>query len=118
MEVRPFTIHVPNDVLASLGSSAGALVREWRAKRQMADAAGNRFYVKIDRPAPPPKSGLDHLTARENQVLHSLSLGYTYKEIADTLKISPDTARNHIRHIYEKLRVNSKTEEVLAYVGR
>jgi hypothetical protein len=57
--VRTFTDrNVPNDVLASLGSSAGALVREWRAKRQMADAAGNRFYVKIDRPAPPPKSGL------------------------------------------------------------
>ena len=57
--VRTFTDrNVPKDVMASLGPSGGSLVREWRAKRHMAEGAGNQFYVKIDRPAPPPKSGL------------------------------------------------------------
>ena len=56
--VRTFTDrNVPKDIMAHLGARAGAVVREWRAKRQMAEAAGNQFQVRTDRPAPPPESG-------------------------------------------------------------
>ncbi|MBN2747554.1 MAG: response regulator [Bacteroidales bacterium] len=50
------------------------------------------------------------LSARENEILNKLSKGYRYKEIANQLFISVETVRTHIRNIYEKLQVNSKTE--------
>lgn len=53
------------------------------------------------------------LSPRELDILKGLVKGYSYKLIADELFISIDTVRSHIRHIYEKLQVNSKTEAVL-----
>jgi DNA-binding NarL/FixJ family response regulator len=52
------------------------------------------------------------LTTREAEVLDYLTQGYLYKEIADVLKISYTTVNTHIRHIYEKLHVTSRTEAV------
>lgn len=52
------------------------------------------------------------LTAREKEILSSLSSGNSYKLIASELKISLDTVRTHIKHIYEKLHVHSQTEAV------
>lgn len=52
------------------------------------------------------------LTTRETEILNSLSEGLFYKEVADKLAISIDTVRSHIRHIYEKLQVNSRAEAV------
>ncbi len=59
-----------------------------------------------------PKADYD-LSPRELDILKSLVKGYSYKLIADEHFISIDTVRSHIRHIYEKLQVNSKTEAVL-----
>jgi DNA-binding NarL/FixJ family response regulator len=58
------------------------------------------------------------LTEREEQVLAALAKGLAYKEIADTLNISFETVRTHVRSIYEKLHVHSRTEAVLKYLGR
>jgi DNA-binding NarL/FixJ family response regulator len=58
------------------------------------------------------------LTDREKEVLAALAKGYAYKEIADQLKISFETVRTHLRTIYEKLHVHSRTEAVLKYLGR
>lgn len=52
------------------------------------------------------------LTTRENEILHSLTDGLSYKKLADKYFISISTVRTHIRHIYEKLHVNSKAEAV------
>jgi DNA-binding NarL/FixJ family response regulator len=60
---------------------------------------------------------LQALTPREQEVLASLAKGYSYKEIADALSIGNDTVRNHMRSIYEKLHVHSRTEAVLKYLG-
>ncbi|GJM32096.1 MAG: DNA-binding response regulator [Saprospiraceae bacterium] len=54
-----------------------------------------------------------NLSSRELDILKSLMKGHSYKLIADEHFISMDTVRSHIRHIYEKLQVNSKTEAVL-----
>ena len=53
------------------------------------------------------------LSARELDIVKGLVAGYSYKLIADDLHISIDTVRSHIRHIYDKLQVNSKTEAIL-----
>lgn len=62
-----------------------------------------------------PKSKSDdyHLSLRELDILRGLMKGYSYKLIADELDISIDTVRSHIRSIYDKLQVNSKTEAIL-----
>ncbi len=52
------------------------------------------------------------LTEREVSVLNLLSDGYNYQEIADSLFISVDTVRHHIRNIYKKLHVHSQSEAV------
>ena len=63
-------------------------------------------------PTVQPKIDYD-LSPRELEVLKSLVKGYSYKLIASEHFISVDTVRSHIRNIYEKLQVNSKTEAVL-----
>lgn len=53
-----------------------------------------------------------HLSEREKEVLHLLVNGYSYKMIGAEMFIAIDTVRSHIKKIYEKLHVNSKSEAV------
>jgi len=52
------------------------------------------------------------LTPKEKLVLQYISRGYSNKEIASSLEISPHTVASHIKHIYRKLEVNSRNEAV------
>ena len=58
------------------------------------------------------------LSPREIEVLDLLSKGYLYKEIADMLKLTYATVHTHIRHIYEKLHVRSRTEAVARHLNQ
>ncbi len=58
------------------------------------------------------------LTKREEEILGYLAQGYFYKEIAESLFISVETVRTHIRNIYEKLQVRTRTEAILKYLGK
>jgi len=60
--------------------------------------------------------GMEHLTQREREVLDGLAQGWLYKEIADRLGISVETARKHLKNIYRKLEVSSRTEAVVKYL--
>jgi DNA-binding NarL/FixJ family response regulator len=60
-----------------------------------------------------PKTNDYRLSPREMDILRGLMRGFSYKLIADDLGISIDTVRSHIRNIYDKLQVNSKTEAIL-----
>lgn len=53
------------------------------------------------------------LSQREQEVLAGLVKGLSYKMIADQCHISVDTVRSHIKSIYEKLHVHSKSEAVV-----
>ncbi len=53
-----------------------------------------------------------NLSDREKEVLNHLADGNNYQEIADSLYISVDTVRHHIRNIYKKLHVHSQSEAV------
>ncbi len=61
----------------------------------------------------PPKRDDTKLTAREEEILKLLAEGHSYKTAARELSLSIDTIRFHIRHIYQKLHVHSKSEAVL-----
>ncbi len=52
------------------------------------------------------------LTPKEKIVLQYISRGYSNKEIASSLEISPHTVASHIKRIYRKLEVNSRNEAV------
>ncbi len=52
------------------------------------------------------------LTDREKEILQLLSKGNSFKMIAGGLGLSIDTIRTHVKHIYEKLQVNSQIEAV------
>ncbi len=54
----------------------------------------------------------DELTRREGEVLSLIAKGYSYNEIAGLLELSRNTVRSHIRNIYRKLAVKSRSEAV------
>lgn len=53
------------------------------------------------------------LSARENEILRHLIEGHSYKMIADACFISISTVQFHIKGIYRKLHVNSKSEAII-----
>jgi DNA-binding NarL/FixJ family response regulator len=55
------------------------------------------------------------LTPREEEILKWLAQGFANKEIASRLGASVETVRVHVRHIYEKLHVHSRTEAAAKY---
>ncbi|MDB6017464.1 MAG: two component transcriptional regulator, LuxR family [Pedosphaera sp.] len=59
----------------------------------------------------------EKLSQREEEILEELSKGYTTKEIASHFSISANTVHTHLKHIYEKLHVHSRTEAVLKFLG-
>jgi DNA-binding NarL/FixJ family response regulator len=61
----------------------------------------------------PPRSEDYNLSPRELEVLKLLADGHVYKTAADVLSVSVDTLRFHVRNIYAKLHVHSKSEAVL-----
>ena len=71
-----------------------------------------RRVLELFRRTVSPVSSETSLTQREVEVLQSLVDGCSYKMIAGRHHISIDTVRNHIKHIYEKLHVHSKSEAV------
>lgn len=61
---------------------------------------------------------LQKLSTREKEMLEALSKGLRYKEISDKFFISTETVRKHIRNIYEKLQVNSRTDALNKIYGQ
>lgn len=70
-----------------------------------------RSFTSADGAAPEPPARA--LSERELAVLELLAVGATYGEIARGLSISANTVRTHIRSLYEKLHVASRTEAAL-----
>lgn len=60
----------------------------------------------------------ESLSPREAEVLDLLAKGFLYKEIAEQMKVSYATVHTHIRHIYEKLHVRSRTEAVAKHLNQ
>ena len=78
----------------------------------MTPAIAQKVLDKFRRQSPASSKELNDLTAREKEILECLVEGMSYKMIASSCQISIDTVRFHIRHIYEKLHVGSKSEAV------
>jgi DNA-binding NarL/FixJ family response regulator len=71
-----------------------------------------RRVVEIFRRFRRPEEAQHDLTAHEMRLLRLLIDGHGYKSAATELKVSVNTISFHIRNIYEKLQVHSKSEAV------
>ena len=102
----------------SLNDTLGATVRELRAGGSpispvIARQLLHRF--KKDTPArEQPAAVVDDsgLSEREREVLLFIAKGFTVGEIATMLHLSAHTVATHVKHIYRKLAVHSRTEAV------
>jgi DNA-binding NarL/FixJ family response regulator len=71
-----------------------------------------RRVVRLFREFRPAREATYNLTAQENQLLKLLADGHHKKTAAHAMGISVNTVSFHLKHIYEKLQVHSKTEAV------
>ncbi|NEX62251.1 response regulator [Noviherbaspirillum galbum] len=67
---------------------------------------------------PRPADPANALTDRENMILSGLAKGMTYKEIADKYYIAVGTVSHHVKNIYSKLAVHSRSEAVFEAARR
>ncbi len=86
-------------------------IKEIRIGAPMSASIARRLLSMVrDKEAPP--STQMNLTPRELDILQWLVEGYSYKRIAEKLYISPLTVQSHIKRVYEKLQVHSKSAAV------
>jgi len=71
-----------------------------------------RRVVSLFRQFSPPERADYRLTEQETQILKMLVDGHHYKTAARELGISTNTISFHLKNVYEKLQVHSKTEAV------
>jgi len=79
----------------------------------MSPAIARRVVRHFSQPRPAAAPELARLSPRENDVLAALARGLRYKEIAELLGIGEETVRTHLRNLYAKLEVTSRTEAVI-----
>jgi len=71
--------------------------------------------LRGDQPGDEPRNSLKLLTDREREILQLLSRGESNKAIANTLSISYDTVKQHVRHILTKLNLSSRVKAAVLF---
>jgi len=69
-------------------------------------------------PSSDAREGDPGLTRREREALELIVKGFTYQEVADAMNITHNTATSHIRSIYRKLEVRSRSEAVYEAISQ
>jgi DNA-binding CsgD family transcriptional regulator len=82
-------------------------------ERDLPSFAGNLLSWWDARHTEPGSRGGDTLTGREREVLAMISQGFSNKRIARILEISPETVKSHVKRIFLKLAVSTRTEAVV-----
>lgn len=132
LQIIMLTVYMDNDkIMKSLMAGASGYLIKQTPPAQILDA-----IAEVHRGGSPMSSNIarkvvqyiqqqgatseetSNLSKREYEILTHLAKGYQYKEIAEMLSISVLTVRNHLRNIYEKLQVRSRTEAVVKFLGR
>ncbi len=81
----------------------------------MSREVARKLIESFHRPPPTEASPETLLTPREREILGLLADGLLYKEISERLSIKFDTVGTHLKRIYRKLHVRSRTEAVMKY---
>ena len=127
-EILMFTINDDADhiVRALEAGASGYLLKDASAKdilsainevsthgAPLSRDVARKLITSFHRPTLAPAS--EPLTPREEEILTLLAEGLLYKEIGDKLTIKLDTVGTHIKSIYRKLHVRSRTQAVMKY---
>ncbi len=98
----------------SLNDTLGATVRELRAGGSpISPVIARQLLHRFKKDSPTPAVVDDGgLSEREREVLLFIAKGFTVGEIANMLHLSAHTVATHVKHIYRKLAVHSRTEAV------
>ncbi|MFH1330368.1 MAG: response regulator transcription factor [Actinomycetota bacterium] len=115
----------PQDVVAVIRAGASGYLTKTATARQVVEAlrlvsAGHAVFspqlagfVLEAFPAVDPAAvdpDFDRLTPRQREVLRSIAKGYTYKETADALGVSPRTVETHVSEVLRKLQLTNRSE--------
>jgi DNA-binding NarL/FixJ family response regulator len=100
--------NVPTELIAGIEQVfAGGAPMSMQVARKVVD-----HFQRAEQTA----AEVEQLTTREQEVLALLAKGHLNKEISDQLGISFATVRAHLRNIYEKLHVQSRTEAAAKFL--
>jgi DNA-binding NarL/FixJ family response regulator len=104
----------PADLLAPLGGIEGPVTREVVALRV------REYFQKLVSAMPAGAAALElaSLTPREHEILALLAKGRLAKEIAVLLGISIWTVQGHVKSIFDKLSVHTRTEAVVKFLQK
>jgi DNA-binding NarL/FixJ family response regulator len=131
VQVLVFTVFMDGDLIfRALAAGASGYLLKRTSRREIVDAieqvwsGGAPMSAEIARRvvesfrAPPmaKTAGAEKLTPREEEVLTLLAAGLGTKEIADQMTLSFDTIKFHLKKIYAKLHVRSRTEAVIKFL--
>lgn len=81
----------------------------------VADVARGRMVFPFVDVRSLQRDPLDALTAKERAVLDLLAKGHSNRQLASEMEISLNTVKYHLRSIFEKLDVNSRTQAIALY---
>ena len=112
-----------DDIHKALSAGAGGYLLKNSTRESLipairAVAAGQRWIPQEVATRLASRKMFEELTPREIEVLHQLATGRANKEIADVLKISEHTVKDHLKSILGKLHVADRTEAVTAALQR
>ena len=93
-----------------------AIAEVLRGGAPMTSEVARRVVESFRVRAPQPGAAAE-LSRREQEILELLARGYVNKEIGERLSIGVETVRTHLKHIYDKLHVSSRTEAVAKHLG-
>lgn len=108
---------------ASVGDLARAVIAAGRGEIVLPPEIAIQSLMALAQSQPANPARSEPLTERESEVLTLLAQGHTNKDIAQALFLSVRTVEAHLRSIFAKLAVNSRTEALLwaiqhGYSGR
>jgi DNA-binding NarL/FixJ family response regulator len=92
-----------------------------RAMREVQEGSGAmsgeiaRRVIEYFREQTTTSAEVEKLTAREREILELVVHGLGNKEIADRMSVTVAAVRFHLKHIYQKLHVHSRTEAALKF---
>ncbi len=83
----------------------------------MSSQIARQVVGSFQQPSPTLEPEGEPLSERETEVLGYLTKGYSGKEIADKMSVSINTVKTHLKHIYQKLHVRSRSEILLRFLS-
>ncbi len=94
----------------SLSAVKEAILNIFENGAALSPSAAKTLIGSITKKRNKINSIINTLTNREKEIAKQIKLGLSYKEIAEALYISSRTVNQHLKHIYQKVGVNSRSQ--------